>query len=387
MLESRMTKRFLPLLLAIFCAGGAAAEPRARLRDLGVKIGRGTPGPLNAITDVAGVRVGQVTVWSGDEKSKPGEGPARTGVTAIVPHGGDIWSQNVPAATWVLNGAGEMTGSIWIDTLGALQVPVLLTNTMNVGSVMDGVVRYMIKTHPKIGLSDDVVAPTVAECDDSTLNDARGLHVSAADAERAIVEASTGPVAEGAVGAGTGMMAYEFKGGIGTASRVLAKEDGGWTVGALVNANMGRRRDLLIDGAPVGREISDLMPKEAAEGSIVIVIATDAPLDPLRLKRLASKAAMGLARTGATARNGSGDLFLAFSTGNKMPHATAEDTYTLKVVAEERLNGLFEAAEEATEEAILNALTAAKTTVGRNGNTAYELPLSRVKKILRKYGR
>ena len=378
---------FLLFPFAAALAHPAAAEPRARLRDLGVVIGRGAPGPLNAITDVPGVRVGQVTVWSGDETSKPGEGPARTGVTAIVPHGGDIWSENVPAATWVLNGAGEMTGSIWIDTLGALQVPVLLTNTMSVGSVMDGVARYMIRTHPKIGLSDDVVAPTVAECDDSTLNDARGLHVSAADAERAIVQASTGPVAEGAVGAGTGMIAYEFKAGIGTASRVLPKAAGGWTVGVLVNANMGKRADLLVAGAPVGREISDLMPKEASDGSIIVVIATDAPLDPLRLKRLASKAAMGLARTGSTARNGSGDLFLAFSTGNRIPHENKEQTYGLKVVSEDKLNGLFEAAEEATEEAILNSMTAAKTTVGRSGNTAYELPISRLRRILRKYGR
>lgn len=377
----------LLLILAQLSPARAAEPPRARLRELGLVVGRGAPGPLNAITDVAGVRVGHVTVWSGDEKSKPGEGPARTGVTAILPTSGDIWAENVPAATWVLNGAGEMTGSIWIGTLGALQVPVLLTNTMSVGSVMDGVARYMIRTHPRIGLSDDVVAPTVAECDDSTLNDARGLHVTPADAERAIVAASTGPVAEGAVGAGTGMMAYEFKAGIGTASRVLPRSEGGWTVGVLVNANMGRRPDLLVAGVPVGREIKDLMPKEAAEGSIIVVIATDAPLDPLRLKRLASKGALGLARTGSTARNGSGDLFLAFSTGNRIPHELREPTYALKVASEDRLNALFEAAEEATEEAILNSLTAATTTVGRSGNTAYALPLDRLKALMRRYHR
>jgi D-aminopeptidase len=379
-------RAILPFLAGALLASPARAEPRARLRDLGVVIGRGVPGPLNAITDVQGVRVGQVTVWSGDETSRPGEGPARTGVTAVVPPG-DVWRDEVPAGTWVLNGAGEMTGSIWLDAHGALQVPVLLTNTMNVGSVMDGVVRYMIRTHPRIGLSDDVVAPTVAECDDSTLNDARGLHVTAADAERAIVSASTGPVAEGAVGAGTGMIAYEFKGGIGTASRVLPKSEGGWTVGVLVNANMGRRPDLLVSGVPVGRELTDLLPKEAADGSIVVVIATDAPLDPLRLKRLASKGALGLARTGSTARNGSGDLFLAFSTGNRMPHQTKDQTWTLRVVSEDHLNALFEAAEDATEEAILNALTAATTTVGRGGNTAYAIPLDRLKAVLAKYHR
>src|SRR5439155_4788337 len=207
------------------------------------------------------------TLNRGDGKLVPGKGPVRTGVTAILPHGGDLWREKVPAATWVMNGTGEMTGSIWIDTQGALEVPILLTNTMNIGRVMDGVVQYMLKRYPDIGIGDDVVAPTVAECDDSTLNDARGLHVSAEDAVRAIEEAREGPVAEGAVGAGTGMMSYQFKGGIGTASRVLPKEDGGFTVGVLVNANMGRRSELLIAGVPVGREITDLMPRLGGDGA------------------------------------------------------------------------------------------------------------------------
>src|SRR3989442_972427 len=261
--------RFIILMYAFVCAVHAAAPaaerpevdgPRKRVRALGIVIGRMAPGPLNAITDVKGVRVGQVTLNRGEGTLRPGFGPVRTGVTAILPHGGDLWREKVPAATWVLNGTGEMTGSIWIDTQGALEVPVLLTNTMNIGRVMDGVVAYMLKRYPDIGIGDDVVAPTVAECDDSTLNDARGLHVSADDAVRAIESASPGPVAEGAVGAGTGMISYQFKGGIGTASRVLAKGDGGWTVGVLVNANMGRRSELLVAGVPVGREITDLMP-------------------------------------------------------------------------------------------------------------------------------
>src|SRR6266571_1032963 len=297
-----------------------AEGPRRRLRDLGILIGRLSPGPLNAITDVKGVRVGQVTLNRGDGKQVPEKGPVRTGVTAILPHGGDLWRDKVPAATWVMNGTGEMTGSIWIDTQGALEVPILLTNTMNIGRVMDGVVQYMMKRYPDIGIGDDVVAPTVAECDDSTLNDARGLHVSADDTVRAIEEAREGRVAEGAVGAGTGMMSYQFKGGIGTASRVLPKEDGGFTVGVLVNANMGRRSDLSVDGVPVGREISELMPRESVDGSIIIVVATDAPLDHLKLKRLASKAGLGLARTGTISNHGSGDIVLAFSTGNRVPH-------------------------------------------------------------------
>ena len=399
--------------------GAAIADaPRKRLREIGIVIGRMAPGPNNAITDVQGVRVGQVTLVRGEGKLVPGRGPVRTGVTAILPHGGDLWRDKVPAATWVLNGTGEMTGSIWIDTQGALEVPVLLTNTMNIGRVMDGVVAYMLRRYPEIGISDDVVAPTVAECDDSTLNDARGLHVSAEDTVRAIESAGPGPVAEGAVGAGTGMMSYQFKGGIGTASRVLAKGDGGWTVGVLVNANMGRRSELLVAGVPVGREITDLMPRlggdgakggtggpggagagggaagasgrdagPAGDGSIIIVVATDAPLDHLKLRRLASKAALGLARTGTISHHGSGDLFLAFSTGNRVPHYPKPLTYTLTVVPDDHLDPIFEAAEEATEEAILNALAMATTTVGRDGNTAYALPLERLAGIMKKYGR
>jgi len=373
----------------------ASDAPRTRIRELGIVIGRMAPGPLNAITDVKGVRVGHVTLIRGEGKLRPGEGPVRTGVTAILPHGGDLWREKVPAATWVLNGTGEMTGSIWIDTQGALEVPVLLTNTMNIGRVMDGVVAYMLKRYPDIGIGDDVVAPTVAECDDSLLNDARGRHVSVEDTVRAIESASAGPVAEGAVGAGTGMTSYDFKGGIGTASRVLSKEDGGFTVGVLVNANMGRRHQLTVAGVPVGREISDLMPLEgggppaggAADGSIIIVVATDAPLDHLKLRRLASKAALGLARTGTISNHGSGDIFLAFSTGNRVPHYAKPLTYSMTVVPDAHLNPIFEAAQEATEEAILNALAMATSMVGRDGNTAYALPLDRLAGIMKKYGR
>jgi D-aminopeptidase len=368
-------------------AAPASEAPRRRARDLGIIVGTLPPGPLNAITDVKGVRVGQVTLARGDGALRPGKGPVRTGVTAILPHGGDLWREKVPAATWVLNGTGEMTGSIWINTQGALEVPILLTNTMNIGKVMDGVVSFMLKRYPDIGIGDDVVAPTVAECDDSTLNDARGRHVTVEDTVRAIETAKEGPVEEGAVGAGTGMISYQFKGGIGTSSRVLPKEDGGFTVGVLVNANMGRRRDLLVAGVPVGSAIADLMPNESTDGSIIVVIATDAPLDHLKCQRLAAKAALGLARTGTIANHGSGDIFLAFSTGNRVPHYPKPLTYTLTVVADAHLDPLFRAAEEATEEAILNALTMARTTEGRDGNTAYALPLDRLVEILKKSGR
>ncbi|MFQ5877722.1 MAG: P1 family peptidase [Acidobacteriota bacterium] len=373
-------------LLLAGAARGKEAE-RRRIRALGIVIGRMTPGPLNAITDVEGVRVGHVTIRQGEGRLRPGRGPVRTGATAIVPHGGDLWHEKVPAATWVLNGTGEMTGSIWIDTQGALEVPILLTNTMNVGRVMDGVVAYMLARHPDIGIGDDVVAPTVAECDDSALNDARGIHVSVEDTVRAIEAARGGAVEEGSVGAGTGMIAYQFKGGIGTASRVLPPERGGWTVGVLVNANMGRRRELSVAGVPVGREIADLMPSASRDGSIIVVIATDAPLDHLKLRRLASKASLGLARTGAISSHGSGDIFIAFSTGNRVPHGSSRRTYTLRVVADAHLDPIFEAAEEATEEAILNALAMATTTVGRDGNTAHALPLDRLVDVMKKYGR
>ena len=370
-------------------AAAAAAPPeppRQRLRDLGIVVGTLPPGPLNAITDVAGVKVGHVTLVRGDGKLVPGKGPVRTGVTAILPHGGDLWREKVPAATWVLNGTGEMTGSIWINTQGALEVPILLTNTMNVGRVMDGVVAYMLKRYPDIGIGDDVVAPTVAECDDSTLNDARGRHVSIEDTVRAIESAKDGPVEEGAVGAGTGMIAYQFKAGIGTASRRLAAGDGGWTVGVLVNANLGRRADLRVAGVPVGRAITDLMPRHATDGSIIIVVATDAPLDHLKLQRLAARAGVGLARTGTFVNHGSGDIVIAFSTGNRVPHYPKAPTFTLTVVPDNHLDPIFKACAEATEEAILNALTMAKTTVGRDGNTAYALPLDRLRDLMRRHG-
>ena len=382
---------YLAIAMTLAPAANAADanrdEGRKRIRDLGISIGALTPGPLNAITDVEGVRVGHVTLNRGEGKLQPGKGPVRTGVTAILPHGGDLWNEKVPAATYVLNGTGEMTGSIWIETQGALEVPILLTNTMNVGRVMDGVVAYMMKRYPDIGIGDDVVAPTVAECDDSTLNDARGIHVSIEDTIRAIENAKGGAVAEGAVGAGTGMMAFDFKGGIGTSSRVLAEEDGGYTVGVLVNSNMDDRKNLRVDGVPVGREIGDGKPTRDQDGSIVIVIATDAPLDHLKLKRLASKTSLGLARTGAISTHGSGDLFIAFSTANRVPHRSKERTYTMRVVADAHLDPIFQAVQEATEEAILNALTMATTTVGRDGNTAHAIPLDQLVAIMQKYGR
>ena len=369
----RNVSLWLVLLLPV--TSNAAEPSRRRARDLGITVGVRPTGRLNAITDVAGVRVGHRTLK---------EGRARTGVTAIFPHGGDVWLEKVPAAISVLNGNGEMTGSHWIATQGALEVPIVLTNTMSVGAAMDGVVRWLLARHPKIGLSEDVVIPTVAECDDSTLNDARALFVSSADVAAALDEAAEGPVAEGAVGAGTGMMAFDFKAGIGTSSRVLAKDEGGWTIGALVNANMAKREDLIVAGAPVGRKLTDKMPQIHQEGSIIVILATDAPLDHLKLGRLAARAGLGLARTGATSHHGSGDIFLAFSTGNRIPRAPEEKLITLAVLPDGSLDPLFDAAQEAVEEAILNALTTAETTEGRDGNVAYAVPLDRLKRLVGK---
>lgn len=387
----------LALLLVPLTAPLAADgdEPRARLRDLGAALGMLPPGPLNAITDVAGVRVGQVTLIKGEGALKPGEGPVRTGVTVIVPRE-DVWHKKVPAGAFVLNGTGEMTGLAWIAESGFLEYPIALTNTLNVPRVANGVMSWMIKQYPGIGITDDTLTPVVAECDDGRLNDIQGRHVSEQDVIRALDSAADGPVAEGTVGAGTGMVSYGFKGGIGTASRRLPAEQGGYTVGVLVNANHGRREELTIAGAPVGR----LYEREGArvgsaggvfagsgEGSIIVVIATDAPLDSRQLGRVAKRAALGLARTGSTARHGSGDFFLAFSTGNTIPHYPEAPTFTLTHLADTRLNPLFTATVEAAEEAILNALTMATTVVGRDGHRAEAISLARLRALLAVSGR
>ncbi|HEY6084391.1 MAG TPA: P1 family peptidase, partial [Nitrospira sp.] len=290
----------------------APAELRIRARELGITIGTYPTGPLNAITDVAGVKVGQATLISGDGPLKPGVGPVRTGVTVVIPRD-DVWHKKVAAGFFVLNGTGEMTGLAWIAEAGFLEYPIALTNTLNVPRVANGVMSWMIRQYPEIGVTDDTLTPVVAECDDSRLNDIQGRHVSEDMVARALDEASTGPVAEGTVGAGTGMVSYGFKGGIGSASRKVPGEEGGYTVGVLVNANHGRRPELIMGGIPVGRlydsgaatyeqlePVASISPGAGGEGSIIIIIATDAPLDSRQLTRLSKRAALGLARTGST---------------------------------------------------------------------------------------
>ncbi len=378
----------LSMLCGCISAGAAdSSEPRQRVRDLGIVIGQYPTGTQNAITDVAGVKVGQTTLSSGDGPLVPGHGPVRTGVTVVIPRD-DVWHKKVPAGSFVLNGTGEMTGLAWVSESGFLEYPIALTNTLNVPRVANGVMNWMIARYPEVGITDDTLTPVVAECDDGRLNDIQGRHVSEADVVKTIDRASSGAVQEGTVGAGTGMVSYGFKGGIGTSSRRIPETEGGYTVGVLVNANHGRRPELVVGGVPVGRLYEAVPPVAQAlspgqsEGSIIVIIATDAPLDGRQLTRLAKRAALGLARTGSTARHGSGDFMLAFSTANVIPHYPTDRTYTVTQLADTHMNPLITATVEATEEAILNALTMATTVVGRDGHRVEAISLAKLRAIL-----
>ncbi len=356
-----------------------------RARALGIPFD-GVPGKLNAITDVTGVEVGFTTLISGDGKLEVGKGPVRTGVTAIIPRGHDSLNDPVYAGTFSLNGNGEMTGTAWLEESGFLEGPVIITNTHSVGVARDAVIAWRL-AH---GAADKTgywwSLPVVAETWDGWLNDINGFHVKPEDVAHALDTAQGGQVAEGSVGGGTGMICYEFKGGTGTASRVLEKKDGGYTVGALVQANCGRRPQLTIAGVPVGKEIpGSVYPKDT--GSIIIVIATDAPLLPDQLKRLARRASLGLARTGSISGNGSGDLFLAFSTANPGAANPEKPTQTVQTVPNDLLDSIFAAVVEATEEAIVNALVDNQTMVGRDDHRVDALPHDRVRELLKKYNR
>ncbi|MDQ2858201.1 MAG: P1 family peptidase [Candidatus Eremiobacteraeota bacterium] len=380
-----------PALLSTFLVF-ASGVAWAGQNGSGIRIGTMAPGPLDLITDVAGVKVGQVTKISGEGPLVPGNGPVRTGVTVVVPDD-DIWNDRVAAATYDLNGNGELSGAHWVDEAGFLEVPVALTNTLNVARVDDGVIDWLIARHPLIGIRDDVPLPVVAECDDQGLNDIQGRHVSARDTVAALQGAATGTFARGGVGAGTGMRAFGFKAGIGSASRVTSRDAGTYTVGVLVNANTGDRSELRIDGVPVGKELQNVdkpiypshayRPRNgrAADGSIIIVIATDAPLDHRQLVEIGKRAALGLARTGATSHVSSGDLFIAFSTTNRYPRNGPKKPVAL-VDDDETMNELFSATIEGTEAAIDDALFSAKTMTGESGVTLFALPLDRVKASL-----
>lgn len=361
---------------------------RPRAREAGIQLGTMEPGPLNAITDVAGVAAGQVTLISGEGPLVPGQGPVRTGVTVILPHQGNLFQEKVPAGIFVLNGFGKCTGQEQIDELGVIESPIALTGTMNVGLVMDGLVEHAIRTNPEIGVTTSTVNAVVGECSDSYLNDMHGRHVRQEHVLQAIEQARSGPVAEGCVGAGTGMSLYGFKGGIGTASRRLPAGLGGYTVGALVLGNFGRRDQLVIDGVPIGRKLleSDWNPEPPVveSGSVMVILATDAPMLDRTLRRLARRATHGLARTGSISGNGSGDYIIAFSTGLRIPHVPKDLTLSLTHVVEhgELIDALFQAVVESTEEAVVNALFAATTMVGRDNHVRHALPIDRVLAML-----
>jgi D-aminopeptidase len=375
------------IVLTIFVTASASAQ-RPRARALGVPFD-GTTGPLNAITDVAGVEIGHVTLISGTGPLVQGKGPVRTGVTAILPKGKNI-GERVFAAWTALNGNGEITGAAWIEESGHLGTPIMITNTHSVGTVRDAVIEWNANRGAEEGYSGDFSLPVVTETWDGFLNDINGFHVRKEHVFQALENARGGPVVEGNVGGGTGMVAHRFKGGIGTSSRVLKKEEGGFTVGVLVQANYGRRELLRIAGVPVGREISDLLPTKGAPadgtGSIIVVVATDAPLLPHQLKRLARRAALGIGVVGGRGENTSGDLFIAFSTANP-ENAKTDGIARVEMLPNERMSSLMIETVNATEEAIVNALVAAETMKGINGNTVYELPHDRLRDLLRKYGR
>lgn len=388
--------------------------PRPRLCELGITIGTLPTGPHNAITDVPGVRVGHTTLIAGEGPLVPGVGPIRTGVTAIQPHSGNIFYEKVPAYIHAINGFGEVTNSEMVKETGVLESPILLTGTTNVPRVADGALDWFFARDPELGVNTWTPAPVVAECSDQFLTDMRGRHIRSEHVAAALDSASSGPVAEGGVGGGTGMMCCGFKGGIGTSSR---RTPHGWTLGVLVMSNFGRREHLRVDGVPVGwelrdwdspsprgrggrgvRESSNPLDDERSGSSIIIVVGTDAPLDARQLHRVAVRAGGGLARVGGLYSTTSGDFVIAFSNGNRVPHAPHAHMLEHHLVAESLLvgeewpaapaiNSLFQAALEATEEAILNSVFVAETLMGRDGNMLPALPLEETLEIMRKYGR
>lgn len=372
-------------LIGALHAGLAAAADKPRARDLGVPFD-GTPGPQNAITDVKGVEVGHSTIIKGEGKLVVGQGPARTGVTAVLPRG-KASTDPVFGGFFSLNGNGEMTGTTWLEESGFLDGPVMITNTHSVGVVRDAVIEWRVKK----GIPDASgywwSLPVVAETWDGLLNDVNGFHVKPANAFEALDSARGGPVPEGNVGGGTGMVCNEFKGGIGTSSRVLPAAAGGYAVGVLVQCNYGTRPNLRIAGVPVGKEIPEEPAYRQETGSIIIVVATDAPLLAHQVKRLARRASLGLARTGSISDNGSGDIFVAFSTANPGAAQEGKGPRSLTMLPNDSMNGLFAATVEATEEAIVNAMVAAETMVGRDNHRVIALPHDHLRAVLKKYNR
>lgn len=364
-------------------------QPRRRLRELGVSIGEYEPGPHNAITDVEGVRVGHATLIRDDPPEEVGHGAVRTGVTAVWPRPGNIFMERVAGGSFILNGAGEVSGLIQVREWGVIETPILLTNTHAVGAVSHAATRYLIEEYPEIIPVEDVLIPLVGECDDSYLNDIAAQTVRKEDVYEALRSARGGPVQEGSVGGGTGMISFDLKAGVGTSSRRIVEEAGGFsdifTVGVLVVNNCGRLQDLRVDGAPVGRVLAEEHGygdvRESIEGSIIVVIATDAPLVPGQLNRLSKRAALGLGRVGSYAAHGSGEIVVAFSTANTVPREPEPRVVELKVLSDRWMNPLYRATVHCTEEAVLNSLCMADEMVGVDGHRAPALPLEVVEEV------
>jgi len=372
--------------VAVFCTVlGVAAQTKPRARDLGVPFD-GTPGKLNAITDVKGVEVGHTTLISGEGPLKVGVGPVRTGVTAILPRGKASFDDEAFAGWFTLNGNGEMTGTTWVEESGFLGGPVMITNTHSVGVVRDAVIEWRVKHGGPDQEGYWWSLPVVAETWDGYLNDTNGFHVKPEHAFHALETAHGGAVEEGNVGGGTGMVCNEFKGGIGTSSRVLDAKYGGYTVGVLVQCNYGRRDQLRIAGVPVGKEIPEHTVYENDTGSIIVVVATDAPLIPPQLKRLAKRVSLGLGRDGSYSGDGSGDIFIAFSTAN-LGAGNSKGLRQLTMLPNDSLDPLFLATVQATEEAIVNAMIAAETMTGIDNHRVIALPHDRLREVLKKYNR
>ncbi len=419
--RGKMNNRVAVLVLLAVSVGGnlpAVGQERPRARDLGIPF-EGSPGPLNSITDIAGIEIGFVTLQRGEGALRRGQGPVRTGVTAIVPRG-KANRDPVFGAWFTLNAAGEMTGTTWLEERGFLEGPILITNTHSVGIVRDAAIEWMLRN----GWTFRWITPVVAETYDGNLNDINGFHITREHTFAALDDAKGGPISEGNVGGGTGMVCHQFKGGTGTASRRVAVQSGTYTVGVLVQCNYGTRAQLRVAGVPVGSEIQDLLPcyvpasgaserpsgercadgrigskssgatdspavASAAgapgDGSIIIVVATDAPLLPHQLQRLAKRAALGIGRMGGTASNGSGDIFVAFSTANAS--ADIPGVASLRMLGNVQLTPLFEAVVQATEEAIINTLVAADTMTGADGFRVFALPHERLRAVMQKYNR
>ncbi len=362
---------------------------RKRFRELGMSLGRFEPGEKNSITDVKGILVGHSTIIEGEGKLRRGKGPIRTGVTAIHPSNGDVFNERVVGGGFVLNGAGEMTGLTQATEWGLIETPILLTNTLSVGSCSQGLIKYLVERYPGIGSEQDVPLPLVGECDDSWLNDIAGRHVKAEHVYEALKCANRGPVAEGNVGGGTGMMTCDFSGGIGTASRRLPGRHGGYTVGVLVMSNFGYMRDLRIAGLPFGEHIAprfqELSKRVQNYGSIIAVFATDAPMISLQISRVCKRVALGIGRVGSFAAHGSGEIIVGLTTANTVPRRTRKRTYQLTVLNDQYINPIYQAAIEATEEAILNAICMADDITGVNNHFVPALPLEQVVEFWQKH--